>query len=141
MSNVKRTPTGDPVIARIETFMKMRKTTQEELMRHLGINRSNFTMWKYENGKSYMKYIQQIAEFLGVGVLDLLQGNASQNKTLLLTDEREITFLETYRRMDKNQKELLNYLMKAISDDGIIPEEFKKLYETFKRAVKLDGKG
>ena len=35
----------------------------------------------------------------------------------------------------------IDYLMKAISDDGIIPEEFKKLYETFKRAVKLDGKG
>ena len=33
----------------------------------------------------------------------------------------------------------IGYLMKTISEDGIIPEEFKKLYETFKKAVKLDG--
>ena len=32
----------------------------------------------------------------------------------------------------------IEYLMKTISEDGIIPEDFKKLYETFKRAVKLD---
>ena len=33
----------------------------------------------------------------------------------------------------------IEYLMKTISEDGIIPEEFKKLYETFKKAVKLNG--
>ena len=33
----------------------------------------------------------------------------------------------------------IEYLMKTISDDGIIPENFKKLYETFKKAVKFDG--
>lgn len=33
----------------------------------------------------------------------------------------------------------IEYLIKTISDDGIIPEDFKKLYETFKKAVKLDG--
>lgn len=33
----------------------------------------------------------------------------------------------------------IEYLMKTISEDGIIPEDFKKLYETFKKAVKLNG--
>ena len=33
----------------------------------------------------------------------------------------------------------IEYLMKTISDDGIIPDEFKKLYETFKKAVKIRG--
>ena len=33
----------------------------------------------------------------------------------------------------------IEYLIKTISDDGIIPEDFKKLYETFKKAVKLNG--
>ena len=31
----------------------------------------------------------------------------------------------------------IEYLMKTVSEDGIIPEDFKKLYETFKKAVKL----
>ena len=33
----------------------------------------------------------------------------------------------------------IEYLMKMISDDGIIPEDFKKLYETFKKAVRING--
>ena len=33
----------------------------------------------------------------------------------------------------------IEYLIKTISEDGIIPDDFKKLYETFKKAVKLDG--
>ena len=33
----------------------------------------------------------------------------------------------------------IEYLMRTISEDGIIPEDFKKLYETFKKAVKFNG--
>ena len=33
----------------------------------------------------------------------------------------------------------IEYLMRTISEDGIIPEDFKKLYETFKKAVKYSG--
>ena len=33
----------------------------------------------------------------------------------------------------------IDYLIRAISDDGIIPDEFRKLYETFKKAVNLNG--
>lgn len=33
----------------------------------------------------------------------------------------------------------IDYLIKTITQDGVIPDDFKKLYETFKKAVKLDG--
>ena len=33
----------------------------------------------------------------------------------------------------------IEYLMRTISEDGIIPEDFKKLYETFKKEVKYSG--
>lgn len=33
----------------------------------------------------------------------------------------------------------IEYLMKSISEDGIIPDEFRKLYDTFRKAVKLRG--
>lgn len=32
----------------------------------------------------------------------------------------------------------IEYLIKTISEDGIIPDDFKKLYDTFKKAVKLN---
>ena len=33
----------------------------------------------------------------------------------------------------------IEYLMRTISEDGIIPEDFRKLYDTFKKAVKLNA--
>lgn len=33
----------------------------------------------------------------------------------------------------------IDYLIKTITKDGVILDDFKKLYETFKKAVKLDG--
>ena len=32
----------------------------------------------------------------------------------------------------------IEYLIKTIDEDGIIPEEFKKLFDTFRKAVKMD---
>ena len=33
----------------------------------------------------------------------------------------------------------IDYLVKAVSSDGVIPENFEELYNTFKKVVKLDG--
>lgn len=33
----------------------------------------------------------------------------------------------------------IDYLIKTITKDGVIPDDFRKLYETFKKAVNLDG--
>ena len=33
----------------------------------------------------------------------------------------------------------IEYLMKTVTEDGIIPEDFKKLYDTFKKAVRYRG--
>ena len=33
----------------------------------------------------------------------------------------------------------IDYLIKTITKDGVIPDDFRQLYETFKKAVKLDG--
>ena len=41
---------------------------------------------------------------------------------------------------DPSKFDSIEYLIKTISKDGVIPEEFKKLYETFKKAVNCNGK-
>ena len=33
----------------------------------------------------------------------------------------------------------IDYLLKAVSDDGVIPEHFEQMYETFRKVVKLYG--
>jgi len=46
--------------------------------------------------------------------------------------------LQTAAKAPERFKEI-DYLVKAISSDGVIPEDFEELYNTFKKAVKLDG--
>ena len=46
--------------------------------------------------------------------------------------------LQTAATAPERFKEI-DYLVKAISSDGVIPENFEELYNTFKKAVKLDG--
>ena len=51
------------------------------------------------------------------------------NKVLRLAQEAESALVERFKEID--------YLIKAISSDGVIPEQFEELYNTFKKAVKL----
>ena len=44
--------------------------------------------------------------------------------------------LQTAATSPERFKEI-DYLIKAISADGVIPEGFEQLYNTFKKAVKL----
>ena len=45
--------------------------------------------------------------------------------------------LQTAATNPKKLKEI-NYLLKAVSDDGVIPEHFEQMYQTFRKVVKLD---
>ena len=38
---------------------------------------------------------------------------------------------------DPSRLKEIGYLLTMITDDGIIPEEFRELYETFKRTLKI----
>ena len=45
--------------------------------------------------------------------------------------------LQTAATNPANLKEI-DYLLKAVSDDGVIPEHFGQMYQTFRKVVKLD---
>lgn len=46
--------------------------------------------------------------------------------------------LQTAATNPRKLKEI-DYLLKTVSADGVIPEHFEKLYDTFRKVVKLDG--
>ena len=48
--------------------------TEKDLVMYLGLGNGAFTHWKYENQKSFMIHINQIADFLGVSPNYLLRG-------------------------------------------------------------------
>ena len=115
MSNIKRTPSGDPVITRIEELLKAQKKTKRELTDYLGIHNSNFSLWKYENSKSYMKYIIKISEFLGVSTTMLLENQQSSPEVIKLSDTSEIKLIRIYRNLDSHKKEILLDFLETMS--------------------------
>ena len=114
MSNIKRTPSDNPVIDRIEETLKLRKKTKKELLEYLGLNTSTFTMWRYANGKSYTKYIDKISDFLQVSIDYLLYGT-EDNSTILKVDADEMIIIKCYRTLDLHKKQLLRDLAETIS--------------------------
>ncbi len=66
------------VLDNIILELKRKNKKQKELTDYLGITKNAFTDWKSGRIKSYMKYLPQIAEFLGVSVDYLL--NTDENK-------------------------------------------------------------
>ena len=115
MSNVKRTPSGDPVIARIEELLKTQRKTKRELTDYIGINNTNFSMWKYENSKSYMKYIKKIADFLGVSMYALLEGQSASVEVVSVSDSSEIKLIQCLGNFDSHKKELMLDLAETLS--------------------------
>ena len=103
MSNIKRIPTEDPVVDRIEEILKIQNKTQKEMMTYIGIDSSTFTTWRYANGKSYMKHIQGISDLLGVSTSFLLNGTPDEER-MLYVEEDEMTLIKLYRILDSHKK-------------------------------------
>jgi len=57
---------------KIDALLKQKGKKQSELTAYLGISKNRYTDWKSGRIHSYIKYLPQIAEFLGVSVDYLL---------------------------------------------------------------------
>ena len=66
-----------------------------------------------------------------------VQGNATgENQKAIQIPALYEKMLQTAATAPERFKEI-DYLLKAISSDGVIPEQFEELYTMFKKAVKL----
>jgi transcriptional regulator with XRE-family HTH domain len=105
MRNTDRKVTDEPVLNRILATMLEKGVNQQDVARHLGLGNETFTRWKYENGKSYLKYLEKIAEYLGVSRKYLLEGIAEVTEDEKLT-EKERKLLETFRTLKKSEQDM-----------------------------------
>ena len=98
MRNTSRKVTDEPVLNRILTTMKEKGVNQQEVAQYLGLGNGTFTKWKYDNGKSYLKHLNKIAEYLGVSKTYLLEGiNEVTNDEKLSQKEQKL--LEIFRNL------------------------------------------
>ena len=105
MRNTSRIVVDEPVLNRILETMKEKGVNQQEVSRYLGLGNGVFTKWKYDNGKSYMKHLNKIAEYLGVSRTYLLKGINEVEKDEELT-QKEQKLVEAFRELKKAEQDM-----------------------------------
>lgn len=87
-------------------------------------------------------FVEYVAFVLGDAYLLSLMENRKLKSSCVWHDTHE-HFPALYEKMlktaleDPKRLNEIEYLLKMITDNGIIPDEFRKLYETFRRTLKL----
>ena len=102
----KRKLTDDPIVHRIMASLKDVGKTEKELIEYLGMVRGTFTSWKFQNIKSYMSRINDIAEYLNVSPNYLLRGVDDEVNFETLS-EAEIQLIKRYRIADDAGKDFI----------------------------------
>ena len=81
--------------------LNSQRRSEKELTDHLGLANGTFTKWKYKNGRSYFKYIREIAEYLDVTPGYLLNGKDDEMTYESLNGD-ETRLLTLYRKLDES---------------------------------------
>ena len=102
MRYAKRELKTNDVVVRMEQIMKEKSISQRKLMLDLKLSSTSFTRWKYEGSKSYLRYIEQIADYLDVSVNFLLYGE--EKLTISDLSPQEVDLIKNFRSMTKNQR-------------------------------------
>jgi hypothetical protein len=91
-------------------------------------------------------FYRYVAFLLGDdAILSVLESNAIEGNGMGGHSPQNYKTPALYEKMlqtaatDPEKFKGIEYLMKTISEDGIIPEDFRKLYDTFQKAVKFSG--
>ncbi len=91
-------------------------------------------------------FYRYIAFLLGDdSILGALEGNAANGDSIAAHIRPAYRIPALYEKMLQTAATVphkfkgIEYLMKTISEDGIIPDDFRKLYDTFKKVVKVNG--
>ena len=98
--------TKDPVMLKIINELRMQGKTGKDLEKALGLANGAFSKWKYTNIKSYMKYLELIADYLNVTTEYLQDIEEREEKTYDIT-AAEMRIVEIYRKLDFGERECL----------------------------------
>lgn len=104
--------TNDPVVLKIIHELRVQGKTSKELELAIGLRNGALTRWKYSQTKSYMKYIDVIADFLNMSTNELTNGNVESRKPLKqeITDA-EMQVIDLYRKVGYEER---RYIQKTL---------------------------
>lgn len=89
---------------KILALLEQRNIEQQEFAKAIGVRKQAITEWKKGTTKSYIKYIDKIADFLGVST-DYLLGT-----TEITLGEKQAKIIElTNQLTEEEQEEVIKY--------------------------------
>ncbi len=104
MATTTRKMTENPVVRRIVRLVKEKGKRERDLTDHLGLSPGAMSKWKYDGSYVYIKYIEEICEFLDTTPNYLFYGSEDEEERLSPT-EREI--IRMYRSLDDGRKKCI----------------------------------
>ena len=110
-----RTPirklTDDPILHRIMDLLKRNGNTEKDLLRHVKLKDTTFNRWKFENSKSFMQHIDNIADYLGVSIDFLVRGHETEG---FVAEEKGI--IDIYRKLSRKRQEMILSLLNDFAE-------------------------
>lgn len=98
--------TNDAVVLKIMEQLRLQGKTEKDLELSIGLTTGAFARWKYLNGKSYRKYIDQIADFLNV-TKDFLLNETNGLVDIENVTVKELRLIQMYRRMSLREQQCI----------------------------------
>lgn len=106
------------IINRITELMEAQGVTQKALEEHLGVTVGSYHNWKRGKGKSYLLYIDRIAEYLNVSLSYLVTGKddglVEVDKDFGRTPD-EIEVLKAYNALNRIEKRHALQILKVLA--------------------------
>ena len=109
MATTDKKLTDNQVVIRIIELVNRRRKKEIDLAEYLCIPTGSMAKWKYYGGTSYLRYIDQICEFLDTTPNYLFWGE-EETEGQLSVSEKEI--LRMYRNLDDGRKKCIRDAMK-----------------------------
>lgn len=106
--------TDNEILNNILNHMKIKGVRQTDVARYLGISDNAVSQWKTHTSKSYMKYLDQLAEYFDVTTDELIHTNKKNIYEHHLSQEEQ-TLLAQYRQLPEDVKKRIAQLIGSIN--------------------------
>ena len=102
----------EKTLENIIRIAKEKHISQVEICSKLGLAKAQFSNWKKDRSESYLKYVPQIADILGVTILDIYGIPYFVGEVELTQEEKELVLLMRSLSIKKQEmiKSFITYL-------------------------------
>ena len=112
MAKTNKKMTDNPVVQRMTGLIRQKGKNEKDLTDFLGLSPGAMSKWKYDGSFAYIKFIDEICEFLDTTPNYLFYGPADEEERLS-PEEKEM--IRIYRSLDDERKECIRKTLRFFS--------------------------